>query len=204
MRGELPTRGGGLPTKITSGRMVNYTVNLGGFDIEPYEAMPINPSPQLRQISPGTNTKVQIFLVARQYIARISDFKITYYSEQAKQDLQISLLIGDSKQIFVSGLVKPVTTGSSVPISLSRETRAISNTGMPYTSIAKVGGVGYPDNLPRDITRTFAIAYENDLISWQIINQSDLYTHAVKLELYGWTFPMQGRTRYENLKDIAR
>lgn len=183
---------------------LRFNVSLGGFDIEPYEATPIHPSPQLRQVAPGENLKIPVIVVSRQYILRIESFHVQHYSAQAIQDLQISLVVGEGKKIFISGMIKPISLDSSSPVSIARETRILSNVGMPYTSIAKVGGVGFPDNFPRQNGRTFSIAYENDSVSWQVINQSDLYSHAVKLEIYAWTFPMQGRTKEENLKDLVK
>lgn len=181
---------------------LRFSVSLGGFDTEPFEAKPIHPSPQIRLFLPRTNTKVPIFTVDRQFIFKVASFNVEHFSAQSKQDLQISLSIGD-RQVFVSGLVLPISQESSSPVQNAGQVRVFSYVGMPLTSIAVIGGSGYPDNFPRKENRTHAVAFEGDNVSWQIVNQSDVYSHSIKLELYGWSFPMQGRTKEEILKDLA-
>lgn len=190
---------GGL-TELLDQRLV-FSVELGGFSTEPYDALQIRASPQLRQIVPGATTAIQVYLVPRQYSVRIKSIGIKHFSAQAKQDLQISLWVG-TVQVFTTGLVLPISSSSSSPVGIAKETRLLANAGMPYTSISKVGGVGYPDNFPPKDMQSFAIAHENDVVAWKVWNQSDLYTHAVELEMYGWAFPAPGRTKEEALREM--
>lgn len=190
---------GGL-AELLDQRLV-FSVELGGFSTEPYDAIQIKQSPQLRQIAPGAVSAVQVYLVPKQYSVRIKSVGIKHFSAQARQDLQVSLWIG-TVQVFTTGLVLPVSSSSSSLVGIAKETRLFANAGMPYTSIAKAGGIGYPDNFaPKDM-QSFAIAHENDVIAWKVWNQSDLYTHAVELEMYGWAFPAPGRTKEEALREM--
>jgi hypothetical protein len=216
--GRVPTSINSQPAQLTQSvtKHINYSIaslsdllqermsfiiDIGGYNSEPYGSISFRQSPQVRQVAPSTTETIHVYTVPRQYALRIKSVKIFHYSAQAKQDLFISLWIG-AIQIFTTSMVEPIGTASSSPVGITKDTRLIATVGMPYSSIAKTDGIGYPDNYTFALESVFGIAHENDIVSWRVQNQSDLYTHPIKLELYGWAFQSSGRTEEETLRGM--
>jgi len=178
---------------------LRFSVQLGGFDIEPVEGTQLSFSPQLRNLLPSTTTTLTVFVVPRNYAFRLASAKIEHFSAQARQDLNVSLYLGNVT-VFSSGKAEPSATTPSAPVELISETRTSGTPGLPLDTISNVTGTGFHDNFTPTDTRSFGIAFENDTIKWQIKNQSDFYPHGIRLYVYGWYFQMKGRSKAEVLR----
>lgn len=172
---------------------------MGGVDSEPLNAMTVYYSPQLRKVVKLTEPIYQVFIVPKSYIFRLTNMIVEHFSEQGKQDLIIRLVIASSsKQYGQTGKTDVATPGIYVT-----ENRLFSEAGAPYTEISSAAGSGKPDNFYPPNGQYFAIAYEDEVVSFKITNQSAVYDHWVRLYLTGWTFPLNGKTKEEVLLSLA-
>ena len=181
---------------------LRFVISLGGFDFEPFEGTSISWSAQQRIVNLGVTETILFWIVQKNFIFKLHKVEKKVFSAQAEQDLILRVVMGNSA-ISTSGKIMPSSTAPSAPPTLVTEARIPATPGMPLDSISNATGLGIPDNYSPD-ERLFGIGFENDRITCQVTNQSDVINHPIRLKLYGWTFPMGGRTKEEILRFLQK
>jgi hypothetical protein len=177
---------------------VVFNVPLGGIDIEAVNSSTFFTSPQLREIGPGVTLSIPIIVVPERQILRLSYIAWRVFSAQAKQDLVLLGLKKGSEDIIQSGKINP-----SDPPKRIEEVRPTATTGIPYDKISSASARGFHDNfMPEDIS-TFSLIFETELLEFVVKNQSDAYSHGIKVEAKGWLMPTTGRSRHDLIESIA-
>lgn len=184
--------------------VVSYTVSLGGLDTEPFDSFSVRPSPQQRKIAIGATELIRVAVVPNNFCIRVKEAWYEVFSNQAEQDMTVSISIGNNLSSFTSGKILPSSAASGSPLVQVMEVRPVATSGVPLDSISGPTNTGYPDNFSPYTDDIFGIAFEGDTIAFRVQNQSGLYAHGIRVWIYGWLFNAKGRTRRQILGQIAR
>lgn len=182
------------------GKNIEFVVNFGGIDTEPYEARTVSFSPQMRKVEKQTIAKIAIYKVPQNNVFRVDKFYWEVFTEQANQDLVV-YLSQPSWNSFQSG--EHQSTNENIPKFVT-STRLISEPGAPVQTISVAGGQGRHDNFPPLSNHLFGICYEDQIIEVSVQNQSDLYSHWLKIYIEGWSWVVKGRTKDDVLEELSR
>ena len=174
-----------------------FSIDVGGITSEPYEAMSVNPSPQIRKVFKTTAIVIPMYVVPRGMLYKINKFWYDSFSAQAEQDLIIRLRVGNQNS-FNSGRIDPTTA----TVSQVTETRLSNILGAPLTILSLTGGTGVHDNFSPD-SRIFGLLAEGNAVEFTVQNQSNVYNHVIRVHLSGWAFPLRGRTKLEILEGVV-
>ena len=199
-------RGGMAESRVAEERLV-FNVSMGGIDQESLDSLQIAPSPQIRQVNPTSTLYVPFVVVPQNQIFRLKKADWKCFSGQGYQDLVVSVQFA-RQYLKMSGKLttSPGTTPPfDNPTVVNNEVRNLSVPGLPLTSIAQaVPSTGRPDNFAPTDDNFFNVAYETELVTFVVENQSDVYTHGIWLEMTGWMFPILGRGKKEIFEAIAK
>jgi hypothetical protein len=147
---------------------------------------PFKVSPQMRIINTDTeNDKLPVALPQQGLWLYIRKVEVITFTEQADQDLIVTLFVGD-KGLFRSGLKTPSSsTEPFADLPFATETRNINTEGMAYTQISSATGLGFPGNFVTPSENlNFWVKPKEPVIFW-ITNQSVVVKHPVKVSVEG-------------------
>ena len=198
------------PEELKTPYTVSFDVGLGGLDFEPYEAVAVTPSLQVRLIPPGATggpVYIPILIVDQGYIFRLESIFFHHYSEQGRQDLRVQLFVG-RKIVYESGRL--TSTNPAPPFDdvfiWEEPVAQTADYGIPYSIVSRpviLGGTVISDNYAPAFVRTYALGFEKDAVYFSVQNQSQLYSHGIGVGLYGWLFPNQGRSKCEVYREMV-
>lgn len=183
-------------------RDVGFVVSLGGLDSETFDSASSSFSPQLRTVPIGTTLNIVDDVVPSGTVLVMREVCYKMFSEQARQDLRVSLLVGN-QAVHYNGKVLPASASPGELLQPVSEVRLLNTQGSPLNTLTSVAGAGYPDGYAPFLTRNFAVAFERDAVIFRVQNQSIVYAHPIMVWIYGWRLSAKGRTREEILKQIV-
>jgi hypothetical protein len=145
------------------------------------EYYPFRISPQMRLINALQTLQIPLAKPEKYLKLIITYMDIVNFSEQAEQDLICYVKIG-SRSIFQSGFVS--ATGLDLPKPTS-ETRSSARAGLPYDRLSSTSSAGFPDNLLFGEKQLPYVVKSNEVVYFEIKNQSSVYKHGVIVDLQG-------------------
>ena len=183
---------------------VSYAISLGGIDTETFESIAVNPSMQFLSLAPGQQIQQHVYIVPSNYTFRLEYIALKHITSQARADIWVKLKLGGNT-VFESGhLVQTLSGNEVVDISVQSQTRTAGIPGMLYGEVvANATSTGVHDNY-NPVPKTYGLAFENDHVIFDIINQSDVYTHVIGFVFSGWSFRAPGRSKCSTLLGLAK
>lgn len=198
-RGELCFPRKNAPPK----KEVLYHIDLGNHNQEALDSDARGNSPQQRTVAAGTAIWIPIVVVKsnRIFVLKHADWRV--FSAQAQQDLRVQLIASRSYVLY-SGIRGSATTKANTDPKIESVSRSDPTIGGELNSVSSTSGAGIADNFPPRRDRFTGIAYADQLLSWHITNQSDVYAHSIQVSHYGYDFPAKGQTKGNVFGDLAK
>lgn len=178
---------------------VIFNVDVGGVSGETVDAKSFSHSPIQLQIGPGAvgtpaKAYAPIVKVPREDILRIDRMSIMHFSCQGKQDLAVKLKVGN-QFVFQSGKRRGASaTPPFGDITLFPESRTRSVSGGLFQTISVTGGGVnlIHDNFSPN-PKIYGLAFGSEVVTFEVDNYSDVYTHQILLAIQGWTFSVKAK-----------
>jgi hypothetical protein len=143
---------------------------------------------------PLVTVSVPMIVVPYDNYLKIDRFYWEVFSQQAKQDVIVQVKVG-SRVIFRSGKINPLNRDSEFYV---QEVRLINFNGAPlmthtYPNVLIPPGPGVPelqyvDHFAADIHED-ATARETEVVAFELINQSRVFHHWIRVHIIGTVYP---------------
>jgi hypothetical protein len=132
---------------------------------------------------------------------RLQHFYPKHVSAQARQDIRINAKLG-GRAFFQSGQLT-YNTALSPPVQIVSSSRPAGIPGYPFASaIANATSTGVHDNFPPINSESYGLAFEDEEVTFDLINQSDVYAHVVGICFSGYIFPVKGQNKCEVYRSV--